>query len=199
MVTQKVLTVSWSAAKTDAGLFASLLGRGFAVDVRTGTSVRELLCRQFGIPAAVVEDRIQTVFLDGSAVDDLDAALVAPGATLALSAAMPGLAGATLRRGGFFSAMRSQITHRNPATRQIDDGQAPVTVKLFNLTVPELGPLFLARGIRVRGRDLQEFLAAKPDSLLSRWAPVYLDGRDIAWRDMDVNVAGEILLTVEMA
>jgi hypothetical protein len=42
--------------------------------------------------------RVSTVCLDGHPVDDLDACLLGDGSRLALSGALPGLAGACLRR-----------------------------------------------------------------------------------------------------
>lgn len=53
-----------------------------------------------GLPHFYVEERIQTLLLNGLAVDDPDTAVLESGARLALSAAMPGVLGATLRRGG---------------------------------------------------------------------------------------------------
>ena len=55
--------------------------------------------------------------LDGKPVDDIGAALVQDGSTLALSAAMPGLVGATLRRGGAYSSFRSAITYHETGER----------------------------------------------------------------------------------
>ncbi|MBW2572658.1 MAG: hypothetical protein JRE61_09975, partial [Deltaproteobacteria bacterium] len=64
-------------------LFSSLLGQGFTLKVRTGCSLRELLCVQLGVSADYVDQRIQTIFLDGKAVDNIDTAVVRHGSTLA--------------------------------------------------------------------------------------------------------------------
>jgi hypothetical protein len=68
--------------------------------VRAGYTVREVLCGHLGVDPNFLERHIQTIFHDGKAVDDLDSEAVKDGSTLALSAAMPGLAGAILRRQG---------------------------------------------------------------------------------------------------
>ncbi len=91
------------------GNFFYLLQRGFGLKIRVGMSVETTLTREFGLDSDLL-DKIQTVFLDGKAVDDLESTLVRDGSILALSAAMPGLVGATLRRGSYYAAMRSQIT-----------------------------------------------------------------------------------------
>ena len=112
-----------------------------------------MLCGQCGVPEHYLDHRIQTVFLNGKAVDNVDDSIVSDGAALALSAAMPGLAGATLRKGGRYAAMRRQISHRSAASCAAG-GEGLVVIKLFNMILRELGPRFLSLGIRVRGEDL---------------------------------------------
>ena len=108
-------------------LFLTLLQKGFMMDVKVGCSLRSLLVDQLGIAAEYVEGRIQTIFVDGKPVDDLDRTAIRDGSTLALSSALPGLLGATLRRGGYYAAMRSQSTHRGePVSRQLTDGRITV-------------------------------------------------------------------------
>jgi len=76
--------------------FFPLLRQGFMVRARVGCSIKTMLCEQFGVSPEYMEDRIKTIFLDGKTVDDVDSAIIKDGSTLALSAAMPGLVGATL-------------------------------------------------------------------------------------------------------
>jgi hypothetical protein len=135
--------------------FTPLLQRGIRVAARVGGSLRGLLEDQFGLNPEYLKERIKTVFLDGKPVDDWDAALVHDGSVLALSGAMPGLAGATLRRGGFFAGLRSQITHRERQS-PLPPEEGRVTVKLFNLLIPEAGPLFLERGIFLSPEEFEE-------------------------------------------
>ena len=93
--------------------FCLLTGGGFIVGIDTGCSIQELLSGQLCVPADYVDNRIQTIFLDGKAVDEPKIAKVRPGSTIALSAAMPGIAGIMLRRGSPYAPMRSQISHVN--------------------------------------------------------------------------------------
>ena len=131
-------------------LFFQLLGHGFSLNVQTGCSVKELLCNQLGIHEDYLAQRIQTIFLNAKVVDDVNSAIVDRDATLALSGAMPGLVGAILRSGGFYAPMRSQISHqKNEPTLQLKNGK--ITLKLWNLVVKEIGPVFLESGIWVQG------------------------------------------------
>jgi hypothetical protein len=137
-------------------LFSHLLGGGFLVETRTGISVRDLLCRQIGVSDAYLDQRIQTIFLNGKVVDNVDSAIVINGAVLALSAAMPGLAGATLRRGGVYAAMRKEISHHN-ITLNDSPENGSVTIKLFNFVALELGAIFLEQGILINGTQMNFF------------------------------------------
>src|SRR6185369_18094764 len=91
--------------------FYPMLQQGVNVPATVGCTLKSLLCDQFAIPADYVTDRITTVFLDNRPVDDLDRAIVQDGSRVTLSAAMPGLVGATMRRGGFYAALRQGISH----------------------------------------------------------------------------------------
>ncbi|NPU84044.1 MAG: hypothetical protein HPY65_06105 [Syntrophaceae bacterium] len=143
-----------------------------------GCSLRELLAERFGISIEYIENRIQTVFLDGKPVDDVDAAVVRDGAVLALSSAMPGLLGAIMRKGGYYSRLRSPVSHaENEEAARRMDGQ--VTVKLFNLTIPELGPLFLKRGIWVDAEDLRNLFRSRPQDLEEGCEEAAVDGRQV--------------------
>jgi hypothetical protein len=117
------------------------------------------LCRQIGISEDYLEKKIQTIFLDGKAIDDVEAPVVLDGSILSLSAAMPGLAGATLRRGGHLAAMRAQISH-NQKEITAKDQRGMVTLKLFNLTTRDIGPFFLAQGIWISGTDFENVLSS---------------------------------------
>ena len=66
-------------------------------------------------------------------VDDVNTALLQDGCTVALSAAMPGLVGATFRTGGLLAAFRSDITHQEEGVPTETHGVGMVKIKLFNL------------------------------------------------------------------
>ena len=137
-------------------LFVPLLQRGIEIRVPLGCSLAALLGEEFGLTSEYVRDRIKTVFLDGKPVDDLERTPVRDHSVLALSAAMPGLAGATLRRGGRLAGLRSSITYRGNQD-PIPASEGFITLKLFNLLLSELGPRLLHRGIYLSREELQSF------------------------------------------
>jgi len=161
-------------AMTPKGLpqFFGLLQNRFFMKLQVGHSVRDVLCRQLELDSDYVDRKVQTIFLDGKTVDDMEGSRVGNGSTLALSAAMPGLAGATLRRGGFYSAMRSGISHGGEGRDDGESREGVVTLKLFNLLVEELGTRFLMKGIGLPREDLEQFLRARGDGFVSQclWA-----------------------------
>jgi hypothetical protein len=150
-------TLYLTLKKNNLHHFFPLLQEGVIIKILAGVTINDFLTLQLGITPEYVENRIQTIFLDGKAVDDLREVFVRDGSMLALSAAMPGLVGATLRRGGAFASLRQAITFS-------EDGQAIpqkggwIVLKLFNLLVPELGPHILAKGVWLKGEDLNRFL-----------------------------------------
>lgn len=161
--------------------FPSLLQRGFMVKSQVGCSIKTLLCEQFGLSPEYVEDRIKTIFLDGKPVDDIDAATIKDGTILAFSGAMPGLAGAILRRGSHLAPLRSQIPHRE-GKKAFSRQEGMVVVKLFNLLIGELGPTFLKEGIFLRQEDLKSFFMDLPKEFWAGCRGVTVDGQEV-----DVN------------
>jgi hypothetical protein len=148
------------------------------IKAQVGCSIRTILCEQLGLSPQYVEDRVKTIFLDGRPVDDIDSAVVRDGSTLALSAAMPGLVGAILRRGGHLAPLRSQIAHREekklPSRRE-----GIVVLKLFNLLIDELGPNLLERGVIVRREDLKSLFVSLPENFWAGCKKAQVDGREI--------------------
>lgn len=158
--------------------FFPLLQRGFLVKARLEESIREVLCGQLGLSADYVSRRVSTIFLDGKPVDDLDSAVIREGSTLALSCAMPGLVGATMRREGFYASFRSSITHKEERPRAAGK-EGLFRVKLFNLLMGELGPLFLEKGIYLQPNEAEGFFREEADRLLGGSAKILLDGQSL--------------------
>jgi len=159
---------------TAAPNFCQVLQSGFRIHVCVGCSLKHLLCQQFGLPPDYVEGRISTIFLDGHPVDDLDRTIVHDGAILALSAAMPGLVGATMRRGGFYAELRSGISyHTQSSSENLADGV--ITLKLFNLLADDLGVAFLQRGVEVNAQHLRAFLKNRPEGFWQSCTGAWLD------------------------
>ena len=172
------INLSLTLEKTLIPIFYQLLSKGFTIPAQTGCTIKELLCGQLGIKDDYHEERIQTIFLDNKTVDDVDSAVIGKGSTLSLSAAMPGLLGATLRKGGWYAPMRKQISH--DADMVADTGNKDeVTIKLFNLIVRELGPLFFQQGIQVNGQDFIDIVARNENVFMAGCKQAVKDGNDI--------------------
>jgi hypothetical protein len=155
-----------------------LLQQGCMLRVQVGCSVRALLSQQLSISPEFLEGRIKTIFLDGRPVDDMDSAIIKTGSTLALSAALPGLAGATLRRGGTFASLRSQLTHpRDEAPVAQQEGF--IVLKLFNLLMDELGPALLHRGVFIKKEVLKGFLKNLPKDFWAGCQTPQVDGEEV--------------------
>jgi hypothetical protein len=167
-----------TAAEALLPTFFRLIQSGFTVKAVTGVSIRAFLCGQVGLPEDYFEERIQTLFLDSKPVDDAATALIRDGSRLALSAAMPGVAGALFRKGGRYSAMRNNISYKTQGA-VLDEKTGWVTIKLFNLVLKELGPFFFAKGIWIDGTALQDFFNPPPESLLGKILKVEVNGNAI--------------------
>jgi hypothetical protein len=153
----KELTVTLERSQLE--LFNPLFQQGFTVPAATGCSLWSFLTEQMEIDPGYVKERITTIFLDGDVIDSLETAVLRDGARIALSASMPGVAGATMRRGGAYSPMRRAITRATEeAPAAAAGGAGTVRVKLFNLLLGELGQAFLAHGIVLERREAAEIL-----------------------------------------
>lgn len=144
------------------GDFFPLLQQGVTVEAHVGCSLELLFSHQWQIPAEYAARRITTIFLNCRPIDSLSTAIINEDAVIALSGAMPGLVGATMRRGGYYAAMREGITHHD-TNGNVVDRNATVRVKLFNLLLPELGPGFLKRGIIIPAGELSRFFNGKSE------------------------------------
>jgi hypothetical protein len=158
--------------------FLQLLQKGVKVTAQVGSTVRSFLCDDLGLSPEYVEKRIQTLFLNGKAIDNPDAAILKENSTLALSAAMPGLLGATLRKGSYYARMRSEISHQEQS-KGIAVHEGFVLLKLFNLLPAEVGPAVLERGIWMKGEDLNLFLKELPDELVGICKEAKVDGQAV--------------------
>jgi hypothetical protein len=163
--------------------FSGLLQRGVFCPLAEPCSVGDFLTGQLAFDPDYVRDRIATVFLDGSVVDDLATATIRPGSTLTLSAAMPGLVGATLRRGGFYSAMRSEISWKAGDDRHDEPDGPPGTIrlKLFNTVLREVGPTVLLRGVLIDRKEatgaIQPWCSPADEAPMARWIALRVDAR----------------------
>ncbi|MCP3900457.1 MAG: hypothetical protein GY707_12165 [Desulfobacteraceae bacterium] len=146
-------------------VFFSILQQGFMVDAFVECSIKDMLCDQFNVAPDYLSERVSTIFLNGKPVDNVETAILKDGSILALSGAMPGLVGATFRKGGALSILRSSITHKNDKDNNDKTVKGMITLKLFNLLVSEMGPAFLKRGFWITSGALCDFIQNKKDDL----------------------------------
>jgi len=177
MSAHTVITINLAAK--EIGNFIHLLQQGVMVKVQTGCSIRTLFQGYLGISPDYIEKYIRVILLDGRAVDDIDSAIVKDGSILALSAAMPGLVGAILRRGSPFAALRSEVTYSESDRCESSENEVILTVKLFNLLITRLGPLFLEKGIWLSGLAFEELLRNQSEAFWSVCQKAELDGKPL--------------------
>jgi len=157
--------------------FLPILQKGFRVRARVGVSVQTFLEDHLGLSPEYVRDRVKTIFLDGKSVDDLDRTLIRDGSRLALSAALPGLAGAVLRRGSPFAGLRSRVEERKQGPPD-EAEEGFVYLKLFNLLLPEVGPLLLQKGILIPREEFQEFWGHLSEETWREWEKARVNGKE---------------------
>ena len=112
-------------------------------------------------------------------MDDEETATVKNGTTIALSIALGGVLGMSLRKGGLLASYRSTITHQEKETTEIIPTEGMVTIKLFNQLAGELGPLFLKKGLWLKKDDAKAILKNRFDKLRSLIINIEKDGLEI--------------------
>ena len=180
--------------------FFLLLQQGVWLQAQTGCSIASLLTEQFGIKENYIVERVTTLFLDCMPIDDLKTTYVKDGSTLALSSAMPGLVGTTMRRGSHLAAMRGDISYQS--RQQVASGAGRVRIKLFNMVMTELGAIFLAHGICLTYGELDTLLSEMNDSFWQSINDAFVDDLQIDPASLLNRVRSalpheEILLKVE--
>jgi len=153
-----------------------LFPSGVLLKVQVGVSIKDLLCEQLSLDKIYVDKRINTIFLNSQPVDDISKVIIKSNDTLALSSAMPGLIGATLRRDSHLAPLRATITfkeYRNDAIQANDR----IRLKLFNLILQELGPLLLQRGVMMEFEDMIEFFNNKMSKKITGTLDIYFNSK----------------------
>lgn len=160
------------------GEFSPLLQRGVNIPAMVPCALGDFLQNQLGLDLEYISERITTIFVDGKATDSLDETAVKNRSTIALSAAMPGVVGATFRRGSYYAAMRGAITSTEGESI-CGCVQGLVCVKLFNLLLTDLGPEFLKKGIILTTSELSDLILHIPGFSLQQCREASINGRDI--------------------
>ena len=153
-----------------------LFQSGVLLKVQVGASIKNLLCEQLSLDKTYVDKRISTIFLNSQPVDDIDKAIIKSSDTLALSSAMPGLVGATLRRDSHLSTLRDTITFKEYRNDNIQ-GYDLIHIKLFNLILQEVGPFLLQRGVVMNFEDMIDLFNNKMSEKIKGALDIYFNGK----------------------
>jgi len=173
---------------------ATVLQSGFYVSGIEGDSILSLLSSLPGFTTSYIADKIQTIFFNGDALDDAETLLYGPHATVALGGAMPGLAGAIVKKGSPWGALRKTKTAHDTG---YSGEQVEVVVKLFNTIAVDRGGQLLNESVHINSRDLIHFLELRP-SLLYRFTDISFNGKPVEADKLSETVASykRITLTV---
>lgn len=149
-------TVTLYVTHESLHLFTTVLQSGIEIKTTTATDMISFLCQLPGFTADYISHTVETIFLNGTPVDDISLPLTGNAPVLALSAAMPGLAGAIFRKNSIHSALRTKTTSQEDES---DSGKTiTVHLKLFNSIAKERGPILLETGITIKATKLLTFL-----------------------------------------
>lgn len=176
-------------------LFATVLQAGIMLQTHAGQKLGLFLDRLPGFTREYIINEIQTIFLNGMAIDDLETPLEGDNSVLALSAAMPGLAGAIFRKNSFHAALRTTIQEKHISHQ--DHEIINIHLKLFNSIARDRGPELLAKGVHIKTASLMTFFTTSP-ALVNHLRSIILDGREIGQNEFigGLEYAGAIQLTV---
>ena len=162
--------------------FTTLLQSGIILSIEKDQPLGVFLNNLPGFTMEYIVDRVQTIFLDGNAVDDLETLISRDGTIIAISAAMPGLAGAIFRKNSLHAALRTIPEKKKDVSSS--NNEINVSLKLFNMIAIESGPELLSNGIEMSGVAVANFFKERP-TLLSQIYTVHEN-------DSDTTISGFI-------
>lgn len=136
-------------------LFSTLLQSGIEIETTRGDVIGTFLERLPGFSEDYIVEAVQTIFLNGTATDDLQTPLSGGSPVLAISAAMPGLAGAIFRKNSLHASLRTAQTVEEDGDTA---GTTTVTLKLFNAIARDKGTMLLAGGVNIKAKNITDFL-----------------------------------------
>lgn len=146
-------------------LFTTVLQSGIEIKTGQGQTLANFLNKFPGFTAEYLANTVQTIFLNGTAVDDLSQFFTGHRPVLALSAAMPGLAGAIFRKNSFHSALRTEPKSLQSTAK--GQNSLFVTLKLFNSIARDRGQELLEAGVCLRADLFKSFLTKRPNLMQS--------------------------------
>ena len=164
--------------------FAAVLQSGFFREAVQGQTLFSFLLSLPGFTKDYIANRLQTIFLNGDSVDDMTLAFSGNAAVLALSAAMPGLAGSLFRKCSPLTVLRKTAVQGELG---LSGGTVAVQVKFFNVIAVEKGSGLLAEGVILNRDDLLSFLELRP-TLSRAIKSAALDGHPLLPAELAKNL-----------
>jgi hypothetical protein len=158
--------------------FYEILQAGFRVHCPVGVNIENLLTEKFELDPKIIEEKVNTIFLNGKPVDDIALALVEDDSRIALSGAMPGLVGATLRKKSPLASFRQSISYEEGSGEGVKT-PGTVHIKLFNILLKDLAPTFLGRGIYIDSEELKSFFLKQSSDFWQRCLQFIVDGKPV--------------------
>ena len=156
----------------------SLLEQGVGVMSRDGASLAQFLGQDVGLDVEFLAHEVQSIFCNFRPVDSLETSHVHEGTVVALSAAMPGLVGAVMRKDGVLASLRETITDHGEDTVAADDAlQVLVWFKAFNTLREHLARLLLRRGVLLPMQRAETLLRELPENFWKKSRGVVVRGR----------------------
>ncbi len=184
-------TLQFKGPSEIAGLLMPELQKGFYIGASEGESVYTFLIKECGFSDDYISEKIKTVLIDGSPVDDIFNAGIKEGGVCALSGAMPGIVGAMMRIGSPYAPMRESITA--DTVRMTETGKIIVVgLKLFNTVLSDKGLNFLKTGILVDRERILYFLRRHYEELYSLCREITMNDIPVDIREMPGNLCGSM-------
>ncbi len=140
--------------------FTSILQSGIFLSAPRGIGIGKFLQSLPGFSREYIENRVETIFVNGLPVDDFTHKLVMENTVVAISAAMPGLAGAIFRKNSVHAPLRT--SQQTTTSKQSDQESITVQLKLFNAIARERGVGLLSQPCLIAGDPLQKLLDLRP-------------------------------------
>ncbi len=178
--------------KTANGM-ASLLQHGILYAVDQPVDIHSFLLTLPGFSAEYIENTVQTIFINGTAADSLEHPLGC-GETLALSAAMPGLAGAIFRRHGRHSSLRSQTALKEQPG---NNGIGYITLKLFNSVATDRVFDLMTQGILIHSQAYYDY-AVRQEIFFQPPVEFSMAGRPLSYAEMLLAVRQMPLVKIQL-
>ncbi len=171
---------------------------GMQMAVMVQCPIRRLLHTELEFSLEYIEKRVDTVFLNGQPVDDIDSTHVPDNARIALASALPGAAGIAMRRNSPYAALRGGITHSTSS--KAPPVQGHVELVLFTHIMHDHTLRLLGRGAGIKTPALTRMLVQASHAEV---AAIFLDGAPAqlahAVEALKQTQLPTVLLTLEQA